>query len=863
LLSAAYDRWESRQAMVEQPSTSQPYVFLSYATPNRALALLLADRLETAGIRVWVDRRDITGGSSWDAAIVDAIRRCTVLALLCSQAAMSSPNVLQELRLAQQYHRLVLPLLVEVVTYPAAMEYILAGRQWIELLDRPQDTWLPDVLRALAELGPTAPGAPQTFTVTAPPEDRPSTNLPAALTSFIGREQELAALSRLLANNRLVTLTGPGGTGKTRLALFAASAQTAAFPDGIIFVDLAPLQDPALVTSVIAQALGVTETPGQTLLATLTEYLYAKQLLLILDNFEQVVEAAPLLHQLLVVAPRLTLLVTSRVVLHLSGESEYVVLPLPVPDAAGLPSLAVLAQQPAVALFVQRAQAARAGVQLTVENAQTIAEIVTRLDGLPLAIELAAARVKLLSPAALLPRLARRLTLLVGGPRDLPARQQTLRDTIAWSYELLPPDEQMLFQRLAVFVGGWTLETATDVCDPAGTLGLTILDGLTALVDKSLVQQQEDQTGEPRFTLLETIREFGLERLDAAGERERTQQQHATAFLRLAEAAAPALEGPAAGVWLARLHQEQGNLRAALQWLSASTEPVDGLRLGVALLQFWFMGAHWAEGRQRLDELLAQADRSQHPGLCARALNAAGFLARYQSDYAAAEQLIRESLALQRRGGDQQGIADALANLGYVALFAGDTVAAQQLYEESLSLYRVLNHPQGIADAVSHLGLISFRAGQYPAARGLREECLAIWRTLGDPHGIVDSLANLGHVTLAQQDYPAARRYFTDSLTVAQALGASLCLAQGLEGFAELAAAEGQPARSFRLAGAAAELRETRGTLHSAAALGEFESRLEQVRRALGPVAAEAAYQAGRALRPDDAIAEALAGSAT
>lgn len=421
-----------------------PYVFLSYASVERERALAIADTLEGAGVPVWLDRRSIAGGSRWNTGIVQGIKGCAVLALAATPAAVASRHVQRELQLAVEFDRPVLPLLLEPVQFPDALRYALAGVQWVDLLDRPANQWLPDILRALAGLGVTrstdaairyASSVPNGST--GPGMAAPRTNLPAALTSFVGRQQEIADVTHILETARLVTLTGPGGTGKTRLALALAEQVLSEYPDGVWFVDLSPLVGPALVVSSIAQTLGVRESEGRSLGEALTASLREKRTLLVLDNFEQVVEAAPLLRDLLAGAHGLTLLVTSRVVLHVTGEHEYAVPPLPLPDAEAGPSQDALARNPAVALFVERARGVKREFTPTQENATAVVEICTRLDGLPLAIELAASRIRLLSPDAIRARLVERLKLLTGGARDLPARQQTLHGTIRWSYDLL------------------------------------------------------------------------------------------------------------------------------------------------------------------------------------------------------------------------------------------------------------------------------------------------------------------------------------------------------------------------------------------------------------------------------------------
>jgi predicted ATPase/class 3 adenylate cyclase len=421
------------------------------------------------------------------------------------------------------------------------------------------------------------------------------TNIPARLTGFVGREQQLARIEKLLEDSRLLTLTGAGGCGKTRLAIEAATRLLHSYPDGVFFVELAPITDPGLVASTVAVTLGVREEPTRSIEESLRDALRDSEMLLVLDNFEQLLGAAPLITDMLGASPRLRVLVTSRAALHLSGEQELPVPPLRVPDPRDPPPAARLPEYEAVALFAQRAAGVDPDFAVTDENAPAVAEICARLDGLPLAIELAASRIKLLSPSAMLNRLQHRLALLTGGPRDLPARQRTLRETIGWSYGLLEGDEQILFSRLATFVGGWTVEAAEAVANPAGELGVDTLDALGSLVDNSLVRREAGD-GDLRFGMLETIREFGLEVLEQAGEAGRARRRHASYFLRLAEAAEPQLTVTDQG-WLDQFEREHDNLRAALRWAIDTGEADIGLRIAGAVWRFWQVRDHLAEGR--------------------------------------------------------------------------------------------------------------------------------------------------------------------------------------------------------------------------------------------------------------------------
>ncbi|MHB8577087.1 MAG: ATP-binding protein, partial [Dehalococcoidia bacterium] len=565
--------------------------------------------------------------------------RSTASDPLGSAPAFRSPNVQRELNLAVEENRPLLPLLLERTTQPREVRYALAGRQWVELLDRAADVWLPEVLRALAGLGisPSTPVAAPAHSLPGAPDplpEPPAVHLPMPLTSFIGREQELVEVTTLLGTTRLLTLTGPGGTGKTRLAIAAARQVADQFPDGVWFVDLSGVADPTGVIPAIAVLLDVRESEGRSLAVSLAAYLRRKRLLLVLDNLEQVVAAAMALYDLLAEAPELSLLVTSRVLLHVESEREYAVPPLPLPEVGAAVEPEQLGANPAVQLFVQRAQGVRAGFALTSENAAVVTAICRRLDGLPLAIELAAARVKLLPPVQLLVRLEQRLAFLTGGERNRPTRQQTLRNTIQWSWDLLSEPEQRLFRRLAVFAGGFTLEAAEAVCNAEGEL--SVLDGLAALIDQSLVRQSE-QEDEPRFSLLATLQEFALEQLEAAAEGEALRRTHAAYFTTLAE------EADAAWWRSFRLRQnllqpldpERDNLHAAVGWALTEQNATVGLRLGGALSVWFFVrapseGQHWLE---RLLSLSAAAPPSAERG---RALNLAGSCAFARGELQAA-----------------------------------------------------------------------------------------------------------------------------------------------------------------------------------------------------------------------------------
>src|SRR5215469_2902442 len=576
------------------------------------------------------------------------------------------------------------------------------------------------------------------------PEPVPKHTLPVQLTSFIGREKEVALLAQLLRRDdvRLLTLTGPGGIGKTRLGLQVAAELSEQFADGVCFVNLAPIGDPALVLPTIAQTLGVQESAMRSVLDILQAVLLEKQLLLVLDNFEQVVGAAVEVRALLAGCPLLTVLVTSRAALHLSGEHQFPVTPLVLPDPRHLPDLVALSQYEAVALFIARAQAVRPEFQVSNATAPAVAEICVRLDGLPLAIELAAARITLLPPQALLARLGQRFTLLTGGVRDAPARQQTLRNTIAWSYDLLEASEQRLFRRLCAFVGGTTLSAVEAVSAALGDEPGAVLDGMASLIDKSLLRQSEAEGEQPRFVMLETIREYGWEALEALGEAETTCQAHAVYYLTLAKEAAPKLLGPQLAQWMRRLQLELDNLRAAMNWLLERGEAAMAIRLGTALALFWALNYSFKEGWNVLSRALERSEDVAVP-VRARALVVAGWMANWLGYFERADALCQEGLALFRAIEDIAGMGHALFRLAESADQRGDVVAARSRYQESIVLNREAGNKTLIAWSLLLEANVALSQGEYAGARAQIEESLALFREMGNPFGTAYSLYSL------------------------------------------------------------------------------------------------------------------------
>ncbi|MCD6054369.1 MAG: adenylate/guanylate cyclase protein [Rubrobacteraceae bacterium] len=670
-------------------------------------------------------------------------------------------------------------------------------------------------------------------------------NLPIQPTPLLGREREVAEIADLLrhADVRLLTLTGTGGTGKTRLALQSAAELIDEFEDGVFLVALAPISDPELVTSTVAGALSVSESAGRPLKEDLRDFLSTKELLLVLDNFEQVVDAAPLV-----------------------GETE-------------------------------RARAANAHFSLTNENAPEIAEICARLDGLPLAIELAAARIKLLSPQAMSSRLSNPLKFLTGGARDLPERQRTLRGAIAWSHALLDEDEQALFAKLSVFSDGCALEAVEAICDPVGDLFVDVLEGLSSLLDKSLLRQEEMVEEEPRFVMLETIREYARERLELSGEAEEIRRMHAEYFLALAEQGASEQQGLEETAWLERLDLEHDNMRAALSWMLESEEAEPGLRLSGALWRFWWMRGHYSEGRRWLEEALAKDGRAS--AVRAKALEAVGWLADDQGDIdravAAAEEglslsarvkiessvtasflrmlgsaayvhgnheqaarLYEESLALSREARDERGVASSLLQLGNVSGDRGNHEGAKTFYEEGLALSRKLDDKALLASALISVGAEFLLQGDPERGAMLNEEAAELYRERGNRGHLQYALDNLGWAALMRGDQQQAQELHRESLALSRQLGDKLVAAEALEGLACSASARGEAKRVARLFGAAEALREAVGYRQEPREQALREPYLVAARPRLSKARWDAAWAEGRRLGFEEAIAYAL-----
>lgn len=674
-------------------------------------------------------------------------------------------------------------------------------------------------------------------------------NLPVQATPFIAREHETKSIREKLLKPtlRLLTLTGPGGTGKTRLSLQVAADVLDEFPDGVFFVPLASIQEAELVISVVAQALNIREAGETPLMETLQEHVRDKQMLLVLDNFEQVMSAAPLVNHLLSMAPKLKMLITSREILRVYGEHHHPVTPLAVPNLKHLPSLDRLTQFEAVRLFIQQAQAVKPDFEVTTTNAPAVAEICHRLDGLPLAIELAASRVRLLSPENLLSRLESRLRLLTGGARDLPGRQQTLRGTIAWSYDLLSADEKSLFAQLAVFINGFTLEDAEAVCDMDN-----LMDGVEALADKSLLKQETED--EPRFFMLETIHEYATELLAKTDAYTALRRRHFEYFLQFAKQAQFCLEKSDQAIWLNRLERAHDDLRAAILWSKQNGLASQSAELVNALGLFWTMRGLLSEGRVRITDALANQPELRNMPLHAQLLNQGALLARYQGDYNSAIGLISESLSIARMLGNIHAVADALANLGFVLLHQDRLEQAQGPYEEALGLYRESGNEQGIADAFSHLGVIELCNGKVETAYQYHNDSLSLWQRLDDKQGIAWSLRHLGSTVLAQGQLENAREFFEKSLILSIELNSTWLSVYALEGFAGLLAMSNKYQQAIILLGFCDELRRSTYIPLSPVEKNLFKQSVQSARQALDSQTASEAQKQGRSMSLENAI---------
>jgi non-specific serine/threonine protein kinase len=821
--------------------------------------------------------------------------------------------------LRESAQRALMQALSEGGSYAAALEVYreLRLRLYRELNAQPdpETAALFERIRSQAQQRAAAP-RPSASTL-----PKPRHNLPAPLTRFIGREREIRDVCGLLDAARLVTLTGTGGCGKSRLSLEVARQCAESFDEGAWLIQLAALTDPALILRSIATTLHTQEQPGVPLLDTLIDRLRRSHLLLLLDNCEHLLtplagprspsgaaqpgapeigDCAELVERLLEACPELRILATSRQPLGISGEHQYYVPSLTLPPASSDAPLADLLESEAVRLFVDRALQGTRSFALTLQNAVPVAQICRRLDGIPLAIELAAARVRALPVEALSARLDDRFALLTGGSRTTLPRHRTLRATMDWSYHLLSEPEQALLRRLSVFAGGWTLEAAEAVCSGDGIRALTTWDMLARLVEKSLVVYRERE-GEARYGLLETARQYAAELLAAGGEVTAARRRHAQCFLALAETAKTAHGEVRQRECLDQLESEHDNLRAALEWSVETGEAETGLRLGLALIPFWWQKGYLAEGRKQLGRLLAMSQAEKfsqmraealllagdwaqaqsdygaasaflekalaawhergESALVARCYHDLGLVAREKGDYARARPLYEQGLAIRRELGDQQGIAWSLNDLGYVAFLQGDLPTARSLLEQSLAIARRCGYTAIIAWSLTHLAQAADAQGDFPATKAPLSEVLAIWRADSNPWGIAWTLLKQGRMAQHQGDWPAALACFTESLSFFHECASGRNVAECLEGTAVVAVAQGQPDRAVRLFGAAEAVREAGGWSLPPVYRSDHEEAVAALRAEVGQAAFAAAWAEGRAMLLDQTVTYALQGS--
>jgi predicted ATPase/class 3 adenylate cyclase len=680
------------------------------------------------------------------------------------------------------------------------------------------------------------------------------TNLPPLRTSFVGRERELAEISELLAATRLLTLTGPGGTGKTRLALRVAEDLLERFSDGVFFVDLAPLTDPALVLGEIASTLRILEGPGRAVADTLAEQLRDREMLLVLDNMEQLVQAAPAVAALLDAAPLLRVLATSRVPLRVQGEQEYHVRPLPLPRAEEIADLERLTTCESVRLFAERAAAVRPGFRITEETAPAVAEIASRLDGLPLALELAASRVKVLGPRDLSDRLQQRLPLLTGGARDLPERHRTLRGAIEWSHGLLGPDEQRLLARLSIFAGGWTLQAAEAVCNA----DIDVLEGLEALVDSSLVRRRDLGDGSSWFRMLETIREYAAERLASSGERPQIRRRHADHVLALVEEAQPQLTREHQGAWIEGLEREHDNLRAALDYADEAGEAEIAVRIAAAVWRFWQQRGYLAEARARTERLLDFPEVAERGRLRAAALTTLGNIVYWQGDYERMAPLYEEALGIARELGDRRLLAEALNNASFIPLVRGEVPRLRSVLEDALVEAQAAGDRALEASIRNGLAFQHMLGGDLAAAREAIEEVIVLHRDAGDLMFLAETLLALAAVDFFEGDLVASTRRIKEGMRINVEIRYVMGVAVTFYPLAVAAVHQERYVRAAILIGASNRWQEELGGGPPAFVLEMFGNPEVAARDHLDTEEFERTLAEGRAMSFDEAVAFAL-----
>lgn len=706
------------------------------------------------------------------------------------------------------------------------------------------------------DTAPTEVVVRNTAPVEAGSAGRRTSNLRSYFAPIIGRRSEISDITQLLRDERvrLVTLTGIGGTGKTRLAHAVAETLLPEFADGVFMIELSSVAMPELVPASIAQPLGVKDAGGRPLLDILKDHLSDKRMLLVLDNFEQIVDAAEVIADLLAGADGLKILVTSRFLLHITAEREFIVPPLSPPSGALLSSFETIQRNDAVQLFTERAQAVDPAFKLTAENGRSVAEICGRLEGLPLAIELAAARTRILAPSAILSKLESRLKFLTGGPRDLPERQRTMQGAIDWSYDLLDDNEKSIFRRLSVFSGSFSVDAAESVCGlPRSGNTVEVVDAITSLLDKSLLIRVEGKGGEHRFGMLEVVREYAEQELRSVGEDEAATRDHAEYFVSLGERAEPFLQAAQSAEWLDRLEDEHDNLRAAMQW-ALTNDPSIAVRLAVSVRNFWLLHSHLSEGYKWLKAAL---ERGGEPPATLRfkLMNGLGLAARFRGDYETARKAYADGLAAGKEAGDKQGVALSSRGLGLVAMQQGEAAAAREFFESGLAISRELDDKFGIAISLSFLGDLARTENNFSRARPLFEESLALFRDLDNKSAVSDALNNLGAACFGEGELPLSKKHFAEAANLAFDLGNKMTISYSIDGFAALAVANDDLRRAAELCGSAEALRESIGYKIEPAEEVFRNAYLEKLRGLLDDAQFSDAFERGRAMTPEKAIA--------
>ena len=763
-----------------RPAGGEDYVFVSYASVDRERVLSIVDSLRSRLVPAWIDVTDISGGVSYGPEIANGIRESKALILTCSDASLESRNVRQEIQLAWRYERPILPLLLHPLTFPDDLAYWLEGAQWIELFGPGEQTWLDRLLTALAQHGLSPSRPPQHAGLSTPDlSDEPQAgNLPHAAGVLFGRDRELRQLQSLLANGRVVTVTGPGGAGKTRLAIEAARKTGDAYPGGTWFVDASPAQINDELIAAIESTLGVEETLGEAPLDAIARRFAEAPVLLVLDNLEQVSDPASAIQALLERLPDLRILCTSRGPIRLPGELLFAISGLSVPSPDRQITASELSQIPAVGLFVSAATLARPEFRLTDGNAPAVAAICAQLDGMPLALELAAARCRLMPPQLILERLEQALDLLSRGGNSLSDRHRTLRGTIAWSYNLLTPDEQRVFRFLSVFAGDCSIDAIQTVSGDAN-----VEDSLEELLDQSLIQTIDSPDhDQPRVRMLETIRQFAFEELKRAAEETDVRDRHATYFLSIAEHTRPRIEQSSDAGALATLEVDRTNMQGALRHLADPDSGNDGdneLRLAWSLWRYWWIRGHLREASDRLEGAIARHPTAS-PALLAHALIAAAAIAEISGNLEHAATLADRAIEAARRSDDPLILAHAFDGRGTAAEAHGDYKKATESYREALDRYQQLGDERGTAVALHRLSSVATMTGDYERAREYSSGALATWRKRGELQNISYEVQQLGILTFLAGDYAAAAEMYEETVALAETLGDQMGIGNGL-----------------------------------------------------------------------------------